>query len=37
VNNNWSLAELRKETASLEDVFRQLTTSDYQAFEQDQE
>jgi hypothetical protein len=30
-NNGWSLAELRKETASLEDVFRQLTTSDSQA------
>jgi ABC-2 type transport system ATP-binding protein len=30
VNNNWSLAELRRETAKLEDVFRQLTTSDYQ-------
>jgi len=37
VNNNWSLAELRKEAASLEDVFRQLTTSDSQAREEDQE
>jgi ABC-2 type transport system ATP-binding protein len=37
VNNNWSLAELRKETASLEDVFRRLTTSDSQAREEDQE
>jgi ABC-2 type transport system ATP-binding protein len=37
VSNNWSLAELRRETASLEDVFRQLTTSDFQAIEQDQE
>jgi ABC-2 type transport system ATP-binding protein len=33
VNNNWSLAELRKETASLEDVFRHLTTSDSQVRE----
>lgn len=30
VENNWSLAELRKVSASLEDVFRQLTTSDSQ-------
>jgi len=37
VNNNWSLAELRKEAASLEDVFRQLTTSDSQAREENQE
>ena len=36
VNNNWSLAELRRETASLEDVFRQLTTSDSQAREEAQ-
>jgi len=36
VNNNWSLAELRRETASLEDVFRQLTTSDSQVREQAQ-
>lgn len=28
VDNNWSLVELRKVTASLEDVFRQLTTTD---------
>lgn len=34
-NNNWSLAELRRETASLEDVFRHLTTSDSQAREED--
>ena len=34
--NNWSLAELRKEAASLEDVFRQLTTSDSEAREEDQ-
>ncbi len=25
VDNGWTLAELRRETASLEDVFRQLT------------
>lgn len=31
VNNNWSLAELRREMASLEEVFRRLTTSDSQA------
>ncbi len=37
VNNNWSLAELRRETASLEDVFRQLTTSDSQVSEEEQE
>lgn len=37
VNNNWSLAELRREAASLEDVFRQLTTSDSQAREEAQE
>jgi len=37
VNNNWSLAELRRETASLEDVFRQLTTSDSQANVENQE
>ena len=30
VDNNWALAELRREAASLEDVFRQLTTSDSQ-------
>jgi len=30
VDNNWSLAELRRETESLEDVFRHLTTSDSQ-------
>ena len=34
--NDWSLAELRKEAASLEDVFRQLTTSDSEAREEDQ-
>jgi hypothetical protein len=27
VENNWVLLEMRKEQASLEDVFRQLTTS----------
>ena len=37
VNNNWSLTELRRETASLEDVFRQLTKLDSQASEEDQE
>lgn len=37
VNENWSLAELRTEMASLEDVFRRLTTSDSQASEENQE
>jgi ABC-2 type transport system ATP-binding protein len=37
VNENWSLAELRTEMASLEDVFRRLTTSDSQASKENQE
>jgi len=36
VSNNWSLAELRREAASLEDVFRQLTMSDSQVTEKEQ-
>ena len=36
-DENWSLAELRTEMASLEDVFRRLTTSDSQASEENQE
>ena len=34
-NSNWSLAELRRETESLEDVFRQLTSSDSQVTEEE--
>jgi ABC-2 type transport system ATP-binding protein len=37
VNENWSLTELRTEMASLEDVFRRLTTSDSQASKENQE
>ena len=37
VENHWSLAELRKVAASLEDVFRHLTTSDYQTNMEGQE
>jgi len=37
VDNNWSLAELRRETESLEDVFRHLTTSDVQVNQEEQE
>jgi len=37
VENEWSLAELRKVKASLEDVFRQLTTSDPQEIGESQE
>lgn len=37
VENDWALVELRKVSASLEDVFRHLTTSDSQANEEGQE
>jgi ABC-2 type transport system ATP-binding protein len=37
VSENWSLTELRTEMASLEDVFRRLTTSDSQASEENEE
>jgi ABC-2 type transport system ATP-binding protein len=37
VQNNWSLVELRREMASLEDVFRQLTTTDSQVGGEGQE
>jgi ABC-2 type transport system ATP-binding protein len=37
VNENWSLTELRTEMASLEDVFRRLTTSDSQTSEENEE
>ncbi len=37
VNENWSLTELRTEMASLEDVFRRLTTSDSQVSRESEE
>ena len=37
VENDWALTELRKVSASLEDVFRHLTTSDSQANVESQE